>query len=99
MKGRQRPCPILGDHVESLRGGSIRGESGQLGSSDNADTLCVLGDPLDGASGRIMVPSQFLHVVGGRGLSRNVSFARCFHFKMLASALRRMCLGPMPRKW
>ena len=54
--------------------------------------IAVLGDPLDGVSGRVMVPSQFSRVVGGRGrLSRDVS-----HFKMLASALRRMCRGRCP---
>ena len=57
-KGRQRPFPILDDHVEPVEGvgeGSIRGESVQVGSPDNADILLVLGDPLDGVFGRIMV--------------------------------------------
>ena len=99
MKGRQRTCPILGDHVESSRGGSIRGESDQLESQDDADTHCVLGDLLDGVSGRIMVPSLFSRVVGGRGLSRNVPFARCFPSQDVGECTETDVQGPMPRRW
>ena len=43
--------------------------------------LWVSSDPLDCVFGRIMVSSLVLRVVGGRGLSRNVSFARRFPFQ------------------
>ena len=49
-------------------------------SPDDADASCVFGDPLDGVFGRVLVPSLVFHVVGGRGLSCNVSFARRFPF-------------------
>ena len=97
MKGRQRPFPILGDHiepVEEIGDGSIRGESGQLGSPDNADTHCVSGDPLDGVSGRDMVPSVFSRVVGGRGLSRNVPSARCFPSQDVGECTEMCVHGP-----
>ena len=47
LKKRQRPFPILDDHVEPVEGivdGSIRSESGQSESPGNADTPCVLVD-------------------------------------------------------
>ena len=43
-KGRQRPFPILDDHVEPVEGvgvGLMRSESGQLESPANADTVSV----------------------------------------------------------
>ena len=50
-------------------------------SPDNVDILWVSSDPLDSVFGRIMVSSLVLHVVGGPGLSRDVSFARRFPFQ------------------
>ena len=94
MTGRQRPFPILDDHVEHVEETldmAIRGESGHLEYPDNADALCVLSDPLDGVFGRVTVPLWFCmslvaEVSAVTCLSRNV-----FHSKMLASALRRVC--------
>ena len=80
-KGRQRPFPILDDHVEPVEGigGSIRGVSGQVESPDN---FLGVGVTLSMASpGRLMVSSLVLHVVGGRALRLNVSFARRFSFQ------------------
>ena len=97
-KGRQRTCPILDAHVEpaeDIVDGSMRSESGRLGSPDSADTLCVSSDPLDGVFGRIMEASSILHVVGGRGLSRNVIFRASFPI----SRSWRTCMGPMPQTW
>ena len=50
-------------------------------SPANADTRCVLVDPLDDIFGRLMVSSLVSHVVLGGGLSRNVAFARCLPFQ------------------
>ena len=103
MKGRQRPFPILDalvepvEPVEGIGDGSIRGESGQFESPDNADALCVLGDPLDGVFGSIMV---LLSGFACRWWSRSQCLSRdVSHFKRLTSALRRMRTEPRPRKW
>ena len=60
-KGRQRPFPILDDHVEAvedIEDGSTRSESGQLESLANADALRVLVDRLDDAVGPRSQPKR-----------------------------------------
>ena len=98
MTGRKRPFPILDDHVERVEetgDGPIRGESGHLEYPENAGILCVLRGPLGGVFGRVTVPLWFCtslvaEVSAGTCLLRDV-----LHSKMLASALRRVCIVPM----
>ena len=99
MKGRQIPFPILDDHVERVEetgDGQIRGESGHLEYPDNAGILWVLSGPLGGVFGRVTVPLWFCTLVAevsaGTCLSRDV-----FHSKMLASALKCVCIVPKSR--
>ena len=102
-KGHQRPFPILDDHVELLEDivdGSMRSESGQLGSPASADAPCVLVDRLNDVFGRIMVCPLVSHVVVGRSLCRNVALARCVALHDVDDCTETcVCMWLMLHKW